>query len=100
MLAPCELNILFVQISPCSQFGSFRTRRVRSGANTAGFPTCRIIRRNQEVSNIDVIGEENQVMIIYSPGFTVDTKYVIAIGFFQLTIWLNLLKNLLKFQEK
>ena len=54
-----------------SQFGVYSTR-FRQGS--AGFPKCDIRRQGHEIRNISIIGNENKVRIIYSPGFTLEPQ--------------------------
>ena len=55
-------------ISP-SEFGIYVTR-YRTGP--AGFPVCRILRRDHMIRDIPTIGVVNQVLVLSSPGFTLD----------------------------
>ena len=54
-----------------SEFGVYSTK-FRPGP--AGFPKCNIISKNHEIRNITVIGGEEKIKAIYSPGFTLEPQ--------------------------
>ena len=54
-----------------SEFGVYYTR-FRQGPS--GFPVCKIRPNKHKIRNITVIGGEEKIKAIYSPGFTLEPQ--------------------------